>query len=227
MRWVADGVPCVGYWFAREHWGKGIASRALAEFVDRFSTGAKLESAAAALVVEDAPVAPAAAPSEVAPAAPQFEDEDDDFLSSIFDEPAAAPAPSRKTGPQRAVATLDEQADAQTLFDLGMAYHEMGLIDDALTQFGLAAGDRRWTSRANVMIADLRILRGEPDAAIGALEEAIAAAGDDDERDAARYRLAEIFATVGNLAAAASTLRLITSGYRERDALLAQYDETA
>ena len=34
VRWVADGVPCVGYWIGREHWGKGIASRALAEFVD-------------------------------------------------------------------------------------------------------------------------------------------------------------------------------------------------
>ncbi|MFN0010257.1 MAG: GNAT family N-acetyltransferase [Phycisphaerales bacterium] len=29
----ADGANCVGYWIARQHWGKGIASRALAMFL--------------------------------------------------------------------------------------------------------------------------------------------------------------------------------------------------
>ncbi len=29
----AEGRDCVGYWIAREHWGKGIASRALAMFL--------------------------------------------------------------------------------------------------------------------------------------------------------------------------------------------------
>ncbi len=29
----ADGRDCVGYWIARAHWGKGIASRALAMFL--------------------------------------------------------------------------------------------------------------------------------------------------------------------------------------------------
>lgn len=32
-RFQADGHDCVGYWIAREHWGKGIASRALAMFL--------------------------------------------------------------------------------------------------------------------------------------------------------------------------------------------------
>jgi RimJ/RimL family protein N-acetyltransferase len=30
----ADGHDCVGYWIARRHWGKGIASRALAMFLE-------------------------------------------------------------------------------------------------------------------------------------------------------------------------------------------------
>jgi RimJ/RimL family protein N-acetyltransferase len=30
----ADGHDCVGYWIARPHWGKGIASRALAAFLE-------------------------------------------------------------------------------------------------------------------------------------------------------------------------------------------------
>ncbi|MFM9994643.1 MAG: GNAT family N-acetyltransferase [Phycisphaerales bacterium] len=29
----ADGHDCVGYWIARPHWGKGVASRALAMFL--------------------------------------------------------------------------------------------------------------------------------------------------------------------------------------------------
>lgn len=32
-RFVADGHDCVGYWLAQEHWGKGIASRALEQFL--------------------------------------------------------------------------------------------------------------------------------------------------------------------------------------------------
>jgi RimJ/RimL family protein N-acetyltransferase len=32
-RFQADGHDAVGYWIAREHWGKGIASRALAMFL--------------------------------------------------------------------------------------------------------------------------------------------------------------------------------------------------
>lgn len=32
-RFQADGHDCVGYWIARAHWGKGIASRALALFL--------------------------------------------------------------------------------------------------------------------------------------------------------------------------------------------------
>lgn len=32
-RFQADGHDCVGYWIARAHWGKGIASRALKMFL--------------------------------------------------------------------------------------------------------------------------------------------------------------------------------------------------
>ncbi|HEY8376817.1 MAG TPA: tetratricopeptide repeat protein, partial [Nannocystis sp.] len=206
---------------------------ALVEFADRFGGGAKLDSAAAPVEIEDVPPpAPPPAPPVIPvqrtksrPIITSFTDEDDDdsFLSSIFEEPA--PTTSRRKTPQRAVATLTEQADAQTYFDLGMAYHEMGLIDDALTQFELAAADPRWQSRAKVMIADLRILRGEPEVALAALREAIDSAVDDAERDAARYRLGEVYITLGDTAAAAAALREVSPGYRDREALLAQCGE--
>lgn len=31
--WEQDGKRLIGYWVGREHWGKGIATRALAEFL--------------------------------------------------------------------------------------------------------------------------------------------------------------------------------------------------
>ena len=32
--WLQDGVRLVSYWIGREHWGKGVATRALAAFLD-------------------------------------------------------------------------------------------------------------------------------------------------------------------------------------------------
>ena len=34
VSWVQDGHFEVGYWIGKEHWGKGIATRALAQFLD-------------------------------------------------------------------------------------------------------------------------------------------------------------------------------------------------
>ncbi len=36
--WERDGRRLVGYWIAREHWGKGIASQALSDFVGHIKT---------------------------------------------------------------------------------------------------------------------------------------------------------------------------------------------
>jgi len=34
VSWPQDGARLVGYWFGREHWGRGIATKALAEYLD-------------------------------------------------------------------------------------------------------------------------------------------------------------------------------------------------
>ncbi len=36
--WEAEGEPNIGYWLGRTHWGKGIASAALAQFLARIET---------------------------------------------------------------------------------------------------------------------------------------------------------------------------------------------
>jgi RimJ/RimL family protein N-acetyltransferase len=36
--WEAAGEPNIGYWLGKTHWGKGIASRAVAQFLTRIET---------------------------------------------------------------------------------------------------------------------------------------------------------------------------------------------
>ena len=38
VSWEQDGKRLVGYWIGREHWGKGIATRALTEFLAHEAT---------------------------------------------------------------------------------------------------------------------------------------------------------------------------------------------
>ncbi len=193
---------------------------ALAEFADRFSTGAKLESAAAPVTLDDARLPSTASPGLAPAKVLQLEDEDDDaFLSSIFDEPAA-PAPGRTAGPRRAVATLEDGTDAQTFFDLGTAYREMGLEDDALAQFDLAAKDLRWTARARIMTASLRVQRGQYQQALDDLNAAMEASSDPDERSEAGYELGVLYKSLGDVTRAVEALHAVIPGYRDRDELL-------
>src|SRR5688572_21372540 len=38
VSWTHDKKRLVGYWIARSHWGKGVATRALAEFLEHDAT---------------------------------------------------------------------------------------------------------------------------------------------------------------------------------------------
>ena len=42
--WPQDGARLVGYWIGREHWGKGVATRALAAFIAGAVGGLKIGS---------------------------------------------------------------------------------------------------------------------------------------------------------------------------------------
>jgi RimJ/RimL family protein N-acetyltransferase len=39
VSWEQDGQRCVGYWIGQEHWGRGVATAALKQFVDLLPTG--------------------------------------------------------------------------------------------------------------------------------------------------------------------------------------------
>lgn len=144
-----------------------------------------------------------------------LDDEDDgDFLANIFDADASS---KRK---QRAVAIQThevEGADAGDHFDLGTAYREMGLIDDALREYGTASRDPRWQAKSLVMMATLHASRGDGDAAIEHLQRAVAAARTKDERCESNYELAMNLMAVGRNDEARAALEQVDAGFRERE----------
>jgi tetratricopeptide (TPR) repeat protein len=139
------------------------------------------------------------------------DDEADGYLAAIFSE-----GPRQdKVVEHRAVARV-EDADAGTHFDLGTAYREMGLVDDALAEFKAAARDPRWQAKALVMTASLHLHRGDTAEAIRSLESAIAAARTDDERSEAHYELGSIHETLGDAAAAIRHFEQVHDGFRDK-----------
>lgn len=151
------------------------------------------------------------------------EDEDADaYLSAIFGGEPAAPKPKKekKVVEIRATGGVDP-ADAASAYDLGMAYRDMGLIDDAIVQFELASRDATWQARALVMLGTLRVHRGETDRAVADLGAAIDAATNEDELFEAKYELALVYERLGDGGAALEQLQGIAAGYRERDEKIA------
>jgi tetratricopeptide (TPR) repeat protein len=154
----------------------------------------------------------------------ELEEEDqeaDEYLSAIFgDAPSKAPEPKPAAEPQ-ARANIDD-ADPATLFDLGTAYVEMGLVDDAIAQLMAAAVDERWKARSLVVVAGLRARRGETEEAIALLGEAIEAASTPDEMSEARYELSLLCEEIGDTVQAVELLEAVKPGFRDREERLSR-----
>jgi tetratricopeptide (TPR) repeat protein len=91
---------------------------------------------------------------------PAVDDMDEDVLG-IFDE--------FKKGLAQEIA--DE--DASTHYDLGIAYKEMGVVDDAIKEFQVASRDPKFFSQATTMIGICQMSAGRHDQAIEAFSAAI------------------------------------------------------
>jgi tetratricopeptide (TPR) repeat protein len=102
--------------------------------------------------------------------------------------------------------------DSETHFDLGIAYNEMGLIDDAVNEFELAAKSRKRACTALTMVGMCHLERGKSDIAIQYFERALNAEGRTaPEELALNYELATVFEQVGQLDRALAGFELVAS----------------
>ncbi len=98
--------------------------------------------------------------------------------------------------------TLNE-GDYQAHYDLGIAYREMGLLNDAITELRLAMGDPERRVGCLHLMGMCANEMGEPEQAIGHLTEALASDGISDELALAlKLDLGSSHQAVGDLAAA-------------------------
>ena len=151
-------------------------------------------------------------------------------------EPAGEPPPSTGTADGgyeqeesivrsalgRLQAKVDEEigdTDLEARYNLGIAYKEMGLLDEAVTEFRLAMRKPELFVGAGSLLADTLADRADFDGALAVLEAILAAstAGDEVERDV-RYHKAVLLENAGRRDEAREIFREIqeqTPGFRD------------
>ena len=98
-----------------------------------------------------------------------------DFLDSFGDNASGDDELSQKT-----VSELDS-SDTESHFNLGIAYKEMGLYDDAIAEFGKAAKDPVRSIDCLTLTGQCHMEAGETDAAMEAVKNALTHEGLTDE----------------------------------------------
>jgi tetratricopeptide (TPR) repeat protein len=185
----------------------------------------ELKIANAALEPAGASVTEEAQKAESDPFAGLEVGEDDDLStitsaleSELFAEEAGTPSPEaadiEDLGQmfQQFKEHVDREVgsdDHRTHYDLGIAYKEMGLIDEAIQEFRVAVETPDLAREASVMLGICYRDREEPTAAAEWYRKALAAAGDDVETSDLRYDLAEVLLKSGEPGAALDTFRTL------------------
>ncbi|MDP2344136.1 MAG: tetratricopeptide repeat protein [Deltaproteobacteria bacterium] len=96
---------------------------------------------------------------------------------------------------KKGIAETVPEDDAATHYDLGIAYREMGLLEDAVSEFEIAARAPGKAADSFYVVGLVRVEQGRPDDALAALERAFfAASASKDQRAAAEYERGVIFA---------------------------------
>lgn len=157
--------------------GEATAEELFSEEEQFFDLAAELERELA----EDEMVAEAAGSSEAA----------EESIEDLFKEF------------QRGVAEQIGEEDHDTHFNLGLAYREMGLLDEAIGEFQLASKSPQLFVECASMIAACYVDRGLPDAAAEWYQRALAAPEVNPEAEVGlRYELARSQEMAGNATAA-------------------------
>jgi tetratricopeptide (TPR) repeat protein len=95
--------------------------------------------------------------------------------------------------------------DYETRYNLGIAYKEMGLVDEAIAEFQLAAKDEKRLLECTSMLGMCFVEKGMPKLAVKWFEKGLAAPGrSDDEYKGLRYDLGDALEQAGELPQALS-----------------------
>jgi len=119
--------------------------------------------------------------------------------------------------------------DFDTHYNLGIAYREMGLIDEAISEFQLAAKDPRYLVDCCSLLAACFVEKGFPELAIKWYNEGLSSPIiTEDETLGLVYELGDLFMTIGETEEA--RLRFVeiygvNSGYRDVGTKLEQLDQ--
>ncbi|MBL8684207.1 MAG: tetratricopeptide repeat protein [Myxococcales bacterium] len=110
---------------------------------------------------------------------------------------------------KQGVAKVVSADDADTHYDLGIAYKEMGLTDDAMNEFIVAAQAPRKQCLAQTMVGMCLMEKGDPGAAIPWFEQALSAPlRSDREEMGLFYELGNAYELTGNGAQAIEYFRM-------------------
>jgi TolA-binding protein len=116
------------------------------------------------------------------------------------DEPPSDIAPSAVEGLTQGfqVVEVNEPAgDGATHYDLGVAYKEMELYDEAIQEFQLSEADPGRALASAEMLAACHLAKGRPDAAVQALLKGLETAADGPDAARARFALGGAYEALG------------------------------
>jgi tetratricopeptide (TPR) repeat protein len=188
-----------------------------------------IEQPVAAAPPQQAPAGQAADDSVEGLAAAISETDEDDDLSTItaaleselFADDSEPPVPEAQTEQsledvfaafREHVAEEVGSEDFRTHYDLGIAYKEMGLMDEAVAEFQIAVKSSEILREAAIMLALCHREREEKQEAVGWYRRAIEAPGGDAEAAyGLRYEFAELLLETGNIEGALEQFRDVLS----------------
>ncbi len=111
------------------------------------------------------------------------------------------------------------QEDFQGHYDLGIAYKEMGLVEEAIAEFQIASKGEKERLKSFEMLGICFLDRGEPKFAVKQLERGLSTPGySDEDYIGLRYNLAQAYELTGEIPSAIKTLEdIYTTDVNFRD----------
>ncbi|HEX5659692.1 MAG TPA: tetratricopeptide repeat protein [Polyangiales bacterium] len=116
--------------------------------------------------------------------------------------------------------------DSETHFDLGIAYKEMGLIDDAVNEFELAARSKKRASTALTMIGSCHLERGKSELAIEYFQKALKSEGAGiPEELALNYEIGNAYDQTGDIERALTSFEIVAARDRNYRGVSGRIDQ--